>query len=166
MQQIREVHSLQDVIDFLLQHHPDGTNTAFVRGRTARVIYWMRYAMKVERGKLRCRDYVANGNQACRPSQQVAPASATHAAHDTCTPQAEKNLLDVVAREFLPLCDMTACDWPIRSSTREMERADEAVFGPSGYAHVWRIDASKGSDKGVGFGGWGMGSRSETCRPL
>ena len=64
-----------------------------------------------------------------RLRERIPAVRAARAAHDPGAPQPEQDLLDVVAGQPLDLGDLAPGDRPLGDPTREMQRADDAVFG-------------------------------------
>src|SRR5947209_1164962 len=107
----------------------------------------MTHAVEVERLQLGRVNDVPDRYLGGRPSEDVAAASTTRAGDDSCAPQAQQDLLDVVGRQsFLPR-NLASVDRPQLSSLGEVQRADDAVLCPRSNPHVLRIRRDGSSDK-------------------
>src|SRR5438270_993176 len=107
----------------------------------------MTHAVEVERLQLGRVNDVPDRYLGGRPSKDVAAASTTRAGDDSCAPQAQQDLLDVVGRQsFLPR-NLASVDRPQLCSLGEVERADDAVLCPSGYPHIVTIRVGGDLDK-------------------
>src|SRR6476646_1546993 len=81
-EQVAEMNALEHVVDFALQQHPHRPNAAALRFGTALFADRMAHAVKVERGKLRCRDHFANRDVLWRLGAHVTAARSARAVHE------------------------------------------------------------------------------------
>ena len=85
MQQIRQRHSIEYVVDLLLQEHPHRSNAAQVRSGAAIRLDWMGDAVKIESLQLRRLNYFTNGRFSRRPGERI-PATSSASARDHSSP--------------------------------------------------------------------------------
>ena len=83
LQEIRQPHAIERVVDALLQHQPDGTDAAILRLGAALLGDGMGDAMDVERPALGRRDHFAHGDVHGVVGEDVAALGAARAADDT-----------------------------------------------------------------------------------
>src|SRR4029078_13726456 len=93
---VGQTHSLQDIVDLGLQHHPDGSDAAAVRGGTTLLLNRMADAVQVKRLQLGRVDAVAYRNLSRWPGEDVPSARPTSAGDDPRAPQPQQDLLDVI----------------------------------------------------------------------
>jgi hypothetical protein len=141
-EQVAEVNALEHVVDLLLQHDPHRANAATLGLGTPLRAHRVRHAVEVERAELGRRDDLANGDLDRWARQRVTAAGAAGAVDQTGAPQAQQDLLDVIRREPLSGRDLASSDRPLARPLREVEGADQSVFGPRCDAHAGNLPAA------------------------
>src|SRR5688500_12850539 len=136
MQQVSETDTFEHVVDLLLEEHPHGADAAEMRRRAAVGFNRMAHAVKVEGLELRRVDHAADRRLFGRLCQSISATRAARARDDPSPPQAEQDLLDIIARQLLERRDLPAGDGAVLRAPREMQRAYHAIFGPGRYSHA------------------------------
>src|SRR5690606_21320406 len=82
--------------------------------------------------------------------QGVAAACAARGADELRAAKPQEYLLHVIRRQELPGGDVPSGDGTLPRAPRQMQGADQAVFGPGSYAHVWSVGLRAERDKAHG----------------
>lgn len=147
LQQISQVHTLEHVIDALLQQDPHWSNAALVRRGAPLRVDRVLLAVQIEGRQLGGVNDIPNRDLG-RVSCQLVPTPGTSRADDDAgAPKAQQDLLDVVPRKLLRGRELTAGDRPLIGAPGEVQGANQAVLGPGGYSHTFTIGSQPLTDK-------------------
>ena len=147
VEQVGKKDAVEDFVDAALEHNPDRPNAALMRARAADFVDRMAFAVHIERDQFRRGDDLPHRDFDRGPRERISAARAARARHDSGAAKTEEDLLDVVSRQPLAGRDVASVDGALIRTLRQMKRADYAVLGPSGDAHIRIVREIDPNDK-------------------